>query len=418
MAWYNPRTWNKTKVTGVAEQDNTGEWFQYFRQFTSFADIEKIEKFTPDNAYMLSTNLAEIFIPIDAIADRVASINFKLVNANTGEDYEPKGNLKRLIEQPNPTDRLNDLVYKSVVSDYATGESFIYTAIPNRLKFPTIDNISNIWVLSPEKTKAKIRKEIANPFLIKDKSEIVEYYRTFFMYNHNIDPLYITHRALTGLDENFKATSPLCKATRNINNLLAVYQARYNVYAKNGNGGILSRDAKNIGDLESQVDPVQRDAIVKDLSQRNGITDLKNFIGISSIPLKFIKTLGTISELEPFKETEADMITIGGIMGVNKYLLPISEGTTFTNQQDAEKGLWQNVIKGLGEDKARDLTKAFALPEGIIFEADFSHIEVLQEDKKTSYESDSLLIGNLQALNESGQDVTQAMQNLTDKYNG
>lgn len=418
MAWYNPRTWNKTnRVTGLAEQDNSGAWFQYFQQYASFINPDKLEVFKPENAYTLATNLAEIFIPIDAIADRVSSINFKLVNSQ-GEDYEAKGNLKRLIEQPNPIDRLNDLVYKSVLSDYAVGESFIYTAIPQRLVNPTIDNIANLWVLNPDCTTAKIYKQIANPFLIKDKSEIVEYYKTRFMYDHRIEPRYITHRAIMGLDSDFKAISPLVKATRNINNLLAVYQARYNVYAKNGNGGILSRDAKNLGDLEAQVDPVTRDAIIKDLAQRNGITGGKNFMGISSIPLKFIKTLGTIAELEPFKETETDLITIASIMGVDKYLLPISESTTFTNKQDAEKGLWQNVIKGVGEDKAKDLTKAFALPDGIRFEADFSHIEVLQEDKKTAYESDGLLIDNLDKLREAGNDVQQAYNNLTEKYNG
>lgn len=416
MAWYNPRTWGKTtSVKGYAEQDNTGQWLQYFAQYMNLGEIEK---FSPDKAYHIATNLAEIFIPIDAIADRVASINFRLINNSTGEEYEPTGNLKRLIEQPNPIDRLNDLVYKSVLSDYAAGESFIYTKIPDRMVTPTIDNIANIWVLNPEKTKAKLYKEIANPFLMKGKEELVEYYKTFFMYDHKIDPRYVTHRALMGLDENFRAISPLCKVSRNINNLLAVYQARYNVYAKNGNGGILSRDSKNMGSLEEVADPVTRDAMIADLNNRNGITGNKNFIGVSSIPLKFIKTLGTISELMPFEETEADMVTIAGVMGVNKYLLPLKEGTTFTNQQDAEKHIWQNVIKGLGEDKAKDLTKAFALPENIRFEADFSHIEALQEDKKTALESDSILISNLASLTEQGQDVSQALTNLTDRYNG
>lgn len=411
MAWWNKK---KTKVQGYAEQDNTGQWLQYFSQYMA---NEEIEKFDPSRAYKLATTLAEIYIPIDAIADRVASINFRLIKKSTGEEYEPTGNLKRLIEQPNPVDRFNDLVYKSVFSDYSVGESFIYTKIPDRLVTPTADNIQNVWVLNPEFTKAKLRKEVPNPFSIKDREELIEYYKTFFLVNHNISPKYITHRAISGLDEKFNAVSPLCKSARNINNLLAVYQARYNVYAKNGNGGILSRDSKKMGDLQEAVDPVQREAIVQDLNNRNGITGNKNFIGISAIPLKFIKTLGTISELMPFEETEADMVTIGATMGVNKYLLPLKEGTTFTNQTDAEKQIWQNVIKGLGDDKAKDLTKAFALPEGVIFEADYSHIEALQEDKKTALESDSLLIDNLAKLTEAGQDVKQAYDNITEKYN-
>lgn len=417
MAWYNPSTWNKrTKVQGYAEQDNTGAWLQYFRQYLT---DNNIEKFTCDNAYNIALNLAEIFIPIDAIAEREASVRYGLRYVSTGEEYEPTGNLQRLISQPNPFDRWNDLVYKASLSELADGNSYVYTKLPSSLKNPTIDNISNLWVLNPSVTKPKIRKEVPNPFLIKDKSELIEYYKTFFMFKHEIEPRYILHRTALGVNENCIAKSPLQSVERNINNLLTVYQARYNVYNKNGNGGILSRDAATGRDnLTEAVDPVTRDMMIKDLQERNGITKDKNFIGISSIPLKFIKTLGTISELEPFKETEADMITIGALMGVDKYLLPISENTTFTNKKDAEKSLWQNVIKGRCEDRAKDMVKWVNLPENIEFYADFSGVEALQEDKKTSYEADSVMIDNLDKLTASGQNMAQAYSNLSEKYNG
>lgn len=414
MAWRNP--FSKAKnVKGYAEQDNTGQWLQYFNQYIN--TLGEVEKFDGSNSYELACNLAEIFIPIDAIAERAASVRYVPTVIASGEEWKPSVNVERLMNQPNPFDRFSDLVYKSVFSRLSDGNSYIYTKTP--LVNPTYDNIANIWVLKPNVTKAKLYKQVPNPFLIKDKKELIEHYKTFFLYKHEIEPRYIVHRTALGFDENMHSHSPLMEVRRNINNLLAVYHARYNVYSKNGNGGILSRDnmAGANAAIEA-VDPVTRDAMIQDLQSRNGLTGNKNFIGVSSIPMKFIKTLGTISELEPFKETEADMITIGGIYGVNKYLLPISEGTTFTNQQDAEKGLWQNVIKGLCADEAEDMTKAFYLPDGVAFVPDFSSVEALQEDEKTRQERDSIYIGNLQALNELGQDVTQALTNLTDDYNG
>lgn len=417
MAWWNNK---KTKVKGYAEQDNTGQWMQYFNQYTKdLFGNDKIERFDPDMAYELSGNLAELFIPIDCIADRAASISYKIRNVITGEDIELKGNLKRLYNNPNPLQNINGLVYSNVFSKYASGQSFLYTKTPDSIVNPTIDNIANIWSLKPNVTTPIIKKSVPNPFLIKDKSELIEEYRTFFLYKQSINPRYIVHSSLFGIDENFKTHSPLVKATRNINNLLAVYHARYNVYAKNGNGGILSRDSGNsVNDMTEVIDPVTRDQILKDLQERNGLTGNKNFIGISSIPLKFIKTLGTIAELEPFKETEADMIAIGALLGVDKYLLPISESTTFTNKQDAEKGLWQNVVKGVCEDEANELTKAYYLPEEWEYYPDFSTVEVLQEDKKTAYESDAILIDNLSKLTEAGQDMSTAYTNINDKYNG
>lgn len=416
MNWKNPFN-KKTKVTGVAEQDNDGQWFQYFKQYANSLNNDELIKFCEDNAYELACNIAEIFIPIDAIADRVASVPYVLRNKKTLEPYEPKGNLARLLEKPNPFDRLSDIVYKSTFSELADGNSYVYTK--SSIKNPTIDNIANIWVLKPNLTKPVFLKQVPNPFLIKSKDELIEFYRTFFMYKHEIEPRYILHRTSLGVDGNGKSQSPLKAVEMNINNVLAVYQARYNVYAKNGNGGILSKAPSSANSsIQEAVDPVTRDQILTDLQKRNGITGDKNFIGISAIPLQFIKTLGTIAELQPFEETEENAIKIAGIYGVDPEIIPRKGSSTFTNKNDAEKGLWQNVIKSMCEDKAKDLDKAFYLPDEIEFYPDFSKVEALQEDKKTALESDGILLDNLQKMTEAGQDMNQAYSNLKEKYDG
>lgn len=419
MNWNPFKGSKKTQVRGFAEQDNDGAWFQYFNQVLGSFNGD-IPKYSNSTAYQLASSIAEIFIPIDAIADRVSSVKYKLRNKNTQEDYEPKGNLKKLIEQPNPLSRLSDIVYQSTFSELADGNSYIYTKTPDSIKNPTIDNISNIWVLKPNVTKPILLKEISNPFLMKDKKDFIKQYNTFFLTKHAIEPRYILHRTLLGLDENGVGQSPLNRVERNINNIIAVYQARYNVYAKNGNGGIISADkgSSGLGIEQAISDPITRDEIVKDLHSRNGLTGNKNFIGISAIPLKFLKTVGTISELQPFEETEENAIKIAGIYGVNKELIPRKGSSTFTNQNDAEKGLWQNVVKSMCEDKANDLSKVFYLPEDIEFYPDFSEVEALQEDKKTSLEADSIAIDNIVKLTEAGQDMNQALTNLKDKYNG
>ena len=417
MAWWNGKT-KKQSPKGYAEQDNTGAWLQYFNQYLTTLNGELLT-YAKSNPYYLACNLAEVFIPIDAIADRVASVEYKLRYKSTQKEYEPKGNLKKIIEKPNPFDTINDIVYKNVFSRYSDGNGYLYTKTPDYLKNPTIDNISNIWVLQPDVTMPMFKKEISNPFLMKDKGELIAFYETFFMYKHQIDPRYITQSTVLGLDEKGRGISPLTRVSRNIDNILAVYQARYNVYAKNGNGGILSKAPSAAGSsIQEAIEPASRDEILADLQNRNGITGNKNFIGISSIPLQFIKTLGTIAELQPFEETESNAVTIAGIFGVNKELIPKKDSTTFSNQQDAEKYLWQNVIKAVCDDEADILTKAYYLPEDIEFYADLSNVEALQEDKKTSLESDGIYLDNLAKMTEASVDVSTAYNNLKDKYNG
>ena len=417
MAFWNKS--RKTKVTGFAEQDNDGQWISYFNQYINSLNNDKLIRFSNDIAYELACNVAEVFFPIDAIAERVSSVNYELINESTGELYNPSVNLDKLIKQPNPFDSLSDIVYKSVFSVLSDGNSYIYTKTPDSIKNPTIDNISNIWVLKPDVTKPKFLKYIVNPFLIKSKNDLIEYYKTFFMIRHNIEPRYIVHSTSLGINENGVAISPLTRVSRNIDNILAVYQARYNVYSKNGNAGILSRDAASTNNsMQEVVDPVSRDMMLKDLQDRNGLTGNKNFIGISSIPLKFIQTLGTIKDLQPFEETEANAVCIAGAFQVDPELVPRKDHSTYTNKIVAEKTLWQNVIKPMAEDKAKELTKVYYLPDGVIFKPNYDNIEALQEDKKTSYESDAIMIDNLAKLTEAGQDMNQAYNNLNEKYNG
>jgi len=420
MAWYNFGKKEKVRSpSGFAEQDNSGEWFQYFNQYLRSLGNDKLLRYSETTPYELACNLAEVFIPIDAIADRAASIRYRLVTQKTGEEYEPQGNLKKLIDSPNPFDSIGDLVYKDVFSKYSDGSAYLYTKTPKSIVNPTIDNISNIWVLHPNVTTPVFLKEISNPFLMKSKSDFIAFYKTFFMYKHEIEPRYITQSTVLGLDQNGKGISPLSRVSRNIDNILAVYQARYNVYAKNGNGGILSKDASaSKSSIEEAMDPANREAMMKDLQNRNGITGDKNFIGISSIPLKFIKTLGTIAELQPFEETEANAVTIAGIFGVDPELIPRKGSSTFTNKNDAEKSLWQNVVKAVCIAEAEILTKAYYLPDGIVFEPDFSTVEALQEDKKVALESDGIYLDNLAKMAGANVDVSQAYNNLKEKYNG
>jgi hypothetical protein len=158
--------------------------------------------------------------------------------------------------------------------------------------------------------------------------------------------------------------------------------------------------------------------MLKDLQDRNGLTGDKNFIGMSSVPLQFIKTLGTIKELEPFDETLENAIKIAGIFGVNKELLPKKDNATFSNQTIAEKSFWQNVIKAFANDTAQSLNKIYYLPDNWTFVPNFSGIEALQEDKKAGLEADGLFIDNLDKLKANGIDVDKAYLTIQERYNG
>lgn len=70
------------------------------------------------------------------------------------------------------------------------------------------------------------------------------------------------------------------------------------------------------------------------------------------------------------------------------------------------------------EDKAIDLNKIFYLPEDLTFKPNFNGIEALQEDKKSGYEADSLMIDNIDKLKAGGRNMEKALLIIEEKYNG
>jgi hypothetical protein len=178
-----------------------------------------------------------------------------------------------------------------------------------------------------------------------------------------------------------------------------VYAARYKVYESNGSAGILSREASKGDNLEGAVDPVTREQIIKDITNRNGLIGDKRLWTVSPIPLKFTKTLATIAELEPFKETREDALAIAGLYGIDKDLLPLAEGTTYENKEGAMKRLYNDVIKGVAEDQARLYTRAHALDKiGLRLRPNYDGIACLAVDRAAMLAGDEKLISNLTAL--------------------
>lgn len=409
---------NRSKPkTQFVERDNSAQWIYYFNQFG--IDIDKVDKYCQNKAFEIAGTLPEVFFPIDYIADACAGLDYKIVYEDSLEEFTgTRSNIDRLIKSPNPYQKFSDLVYLGVFSKLADGNTYDYVKIPDSYKNITPENITNIWTLSPDNTFPIVKKEIPNPFGIKDTSEIIEKYKTYFLAHMELDPKYVYHHVINTICENGKAKSPLNVVSKNINNLLQVYSARYNVYAKSLNGGILSYDGVASTDISAQLgDTVSRDAIIKDISNRNGITGDKNFIGITSIPLKFVKTIPSIKDLAPFEETEADAIAISGIFGIPSSITPKKSEPKYSNANESERKVWQNIIIPYAIERGQELARVYQLPDGVTFYPDFSSVEILQDDKKTGYEADKILIDNLSALRAEGEDVSEALKKITDKYN-
>lgn len=417
----------RVKAAETDREGNVAYWHWLNAQCEAFYSPNCCERLNDRNALELAGRLAEVFFPIDAIADRVAALPFAVVNAE-GKPAEPPGRVRELLVNPNPFATFSGNMYNAVFNELADGNNYIYSKVPSAFKRATPEVLSGVYVLRPDRVEIRLKQTRPKYFDAQGAADLVESYRYSVPEepgDEELPPNRIVHErsADTGAGRGLlRASSPLMAARRNVDALIAVYEARYKVYVHNGVAGILTRKAGAKGDGAAEaVDPVTREKIMTDILERKGLTGNRQLLAVSGVPLDFIKTLATISELQPFDETMADALQIAGIYGVDKDLIPLKEGTTFTNKEQAEKNLYQNVIMGIARDKARSFTRAYALDAvGLRLVPDFSGVPVLQEDREARYRGEALLIDNLLKLHASGiadtGDLSGIINKLMEKY--
>ena len=179
---------------------------------------------------------------------------------------------------------------------------------------------------------------------------------------------------------------------------MATYSARYNIYVNNGAAGYLAKKSNPKNELEETLNPTDRDAILKDINNRNGITGNRNLWGISSVPIEFINTLADIQRLMPFEETLEDAIKIAATYQLPAVLVPRKDQSTFDNQREAERSVWENALMSVVDTIASYFTKAWMLENGVHIKADYTTVSALNENQIDVEKLKTAKIDNLQKI--------------------
>jgi hypothetical protein len=394
-------------------------------------DIESIgnivvpEKLTDSNAFTLANSVAELDFPIDFYADRISKIRRYIADAKTGEEIENTELLRFIQDGINPFYSFSDLVYQYVYSLLAYGNALNYMTVPSSYVNISVNNIHRWDVLNPDLTEIEEYSK-ANILQLSDKRDIIKK---------------ATYGTLTGKEvvlntrnliiDNYNlrkqegslilSKSPLFSRNKSIDLLLAVYSARYNVYANNGAAGYLAKKSlsANQGSLENIFDSTNhRDKILADINERNGLTGKKNIWGISGVPIEFVKTLATISELMPLEETLECAIKIASAYQIPAVLVPKKDESTFDNQENAERNVWENGIMSLDQTVNENLSRNFALTKiGYKIMSDYSTVSCLQQNESIHEDLKAKKIANLKALKEIAPeiDITEDINEIINK---
>lgn len=391
---------NRKKVGSVI--DKTEDYSQ-----STVGSISIPDNLKEDNAFILANTVTEIYFPIDFYADRCSKLRYYIAD-KTGKEIT-NTELNRFLTSINPLYSFSDLVYQYVFSYMADGNSMTYLQVPkmfakkDNYKGANVNNITRADILQPNLVDIY---EYYNVSLLEVSSlnDLIRQIR----YNDNsgrLKELIVSNVKIDCIDANKRDTSnilsksPLFKAVRPINNLLATYSARYNVYVNNGAAGYIVK--KNIAKsaVESAVSPGERQDILDDINNRQGLTGHRNLWGVSGVPIEFINTLISIKDLMPFEETLEDSLKIAGVYQIPTGLVPRKDQSTYDNQGEYEVTVWENGLMSMVKTVCENFTKNFTLDKaGYKIMADFSTVGCLKANDTEIEDVNTKKIANLEKL--------------------
>jgi hypothetical protein len=374
-------------------------------QISKVGTLQIPDRLTDINAFTLANTVSELYFPIDFIADRASKLRFYIADKN-GVEVE-NSDLNRFIRDINPLYSFSELFYQAVFSYFSDGNIFMYVTVPSSYKNTSVNNISRCDILQPVNVSLQEYTNVSTltATRLNDFIRTAKYNdRTGFQNDLNVDRLRIYNYDMTRKEGSLILSKPpLFKAYRSVNNLLACYSARYNVYVNNGAAGYLVKKS-SATDMSAAFD--DRDKILNDINDRNGLTGNRRLWGVSSVPLEWVNTLVTIKDLMPFEETLEDSIKIAAVLQIPSVLVPRKDQSTFNNQADAERSVWENTLMSAVDTVSNYFTRSFAMDKvGYKIAADYSSVSVLKANETAIEDNISKKIKNLTDLRNLSPDV-------------
>lgn len=288
----------------------------------------------------------------------------------------------KLLENPNPLVNGNDHIRQWNENKCVFGNNYEYI-----LKdFANNDLPDGLTNLVPStvgiKTNGKYYKQtkiedIIQYYEITDGSRVVE----------KLTTKEINHTKMVNSLNPIKGESPMSSLHMPISNIRAAYQFRNVIMTKKGALGLLTSDNKDASGA-IPLSALERTRIEKEFKRLYGIGENQIQTILTSASLKWQPMTFATKDMMLFEEIDADFRSIIDAFGLNDMLFSREKGATFSNLAEGMIHAYQSTIIPEAEELAMNRTRLFNLLEkGEFLELDYSHIPVLQENKKEKSET-------------------------------
>jgi len=381
---------NKGEVIG-AKTGYQSTMYDVDRYLAAFNSV-----YAAKNFVTLFHSMSELQWPIIEICKRVLKASFVLKDYDTDSIIWDNKQINKFLTQPNELQGFDDFISQLICYLLVTGDSYMYSAVPDTLsKWERWKACDNYYVLPADCIEPQY------PFDVKlyanvPKDQLIRSYKLISgLGNRDFTPNNILHFKETNLmfdHWTLRGRSKLTSLEYPLSNLCAVYEARNVIYVRRGAlGAIVSQKSDSAGTVA--LTKKEKDDLQKQQNDNYGLEREKGQFWITDVPVKFERFNMSITELEPFDETLADAVAIAGIFGIPANLIPRKDMSTFNNMDSSEKSLYVNTVIPLANKLCRMLNQFLGLKQekgGMYIQADFSKVEVLQDNKKDEATTNNL----------------------------
>jgi phage portal protein BeeE len=335
-----------------------------------------------DKTFEAFNKVPEVNAVLNYRANAKKNIKINVISKTTDEPARSPNALKifKLLNHPNFYQDQKEFIRQSSLFHDISGNEYLY--FMNSMGFKPI-NAKALFSLPPQLVDCKLLNN-EHFFQITDNAEI----KYTIQINQDVVPLISDH--MVHLNDNrvnieneniLKGESKLKALRAPINNIIAAYEARNVFLTKRGALGILSNESKDGTGGSVPLDPKEKNALQEEF-KKYGVQHDQFHTIITNMPLTWQQMGVDIDKLKVFEEVREDFYKILDAYGVPQDLFARDRGTTFNNQQNAERRFYESTIIPDAKEWIGALNKFFSLEsESYEIVGDFSHLPIFQEDE-------------------------------------
>lgn len=382
-------------IAGIRNFFNKWQWSRdssfgsYFKNYYFNSDTPVL--IDTDDALTAFSDCHTLQTVINRKADMFANGEWKCVDVNDETKEFPDDEGLKLLNRPNAMQTAEEWLKAYIFYKSLYANNFIYALRGSQFVMPAA-----IWHLPSEWMKV----EFSGKFF--DQTKIEEIIKKFILCYGGTEKVYevkdVIYKAENFSFSERKGMSKIPSLRLPISNIVAALKTRNIISVEKGMIGILSNESKDaVGALGLKTG--EKEMIESSMAEGRGLYGDRSKIVVTESNLKWNAMSYPTKELALFEETEEDFASILGAFGMKRELFPTVTGSTFENQNQAEKSTYQSTIQPEADSLAAAMTTALGADKRRRkYILDYSWLPILQEDKLKEENADLIKQRKLSSL--------------------